>query len=160
MQTATLSESAVAVLRFRVKGWRWKVHDRNRAAFQELVAAGIMEPLGEDFRFTDEGWERRGEILAAEEDRIERERYEPPDASSLSKAARGLLRTCIVKGYPTGDETNRPAYRELVKARIMIPMGSFTQGDECLFRFTYWGWRRRFEFAELDCAKDDPCSHV
>jgi hypothetical protein len=156
MQTLTLSESAVAVLRFRVRGWRWKVNDRNRAAFQELVAAGIMEPDGEDFRFTEDGWERRKELLAEEEDRIERERYEPPDASNLSEAARELLRTCIVKGRPDGDETNRPAYRELVRARIMIPLGSFTQGDECLFRFTYWGWRRRFEFAEMDCAKDVP----
>jgi hypothetical protein len=156
METVALSESAVAALRFRVKGWRWKVNDRNRAAFQELVAAGIMEPDGEDFRFTEAGWERREEILAEQEDRIERERYEPPDASHLSQAARELLRTCVVTEYPDGDETNRPAYRELVKARIMIPMGSFTQGDECVFRFTYWGWRRRFEFAEMDCPKDVP----
>jgi hypothetical protein len=31
----------------------------------------------------------------------------------------------------------------------MIPMGSFTQGDECVFRFTYLGWRQRFELAEI-----------
>jgi hypothetical protein len=153
MQTIALSANAVALLRFRVKGWRLPVRDRDRDGFQELVAAGIMQPDGEDYRFTDDGWARREEILRQEEERIERERYDPPDASHLSEAARELLRTCIAGKCPDGDETNRPAYRELVKARIMIPMGSVTKGDECVFRFTYWGWKRRFELAEMRCAK-------
>jgi hypothetical protein len=63
----------------------------------------------------------------------------------VSEAAKELLRTCSARNYPEGDETNRPAYRELVRARIMMPMGSFTKGDECVFRFTYWGYRLRFE---------------
>jgi hypothetical protein len=54
MKTVTLSENAVAVLRFRVRGWPWKVNDRNRAAFEELVVAGIMEPDGQDYRFPPE----------------------------------------------------------------------------------------------------------
>jgi hypothetical protein len=82
----------------------------------------------------------------------ERERCEPPDASNLSGAARELLRSCIARGYPGGDETNRPAYRELVKARIMMPMGSFSKGDECVFRFTYWGHKLRFELTEMSGA--------
>jgi hypothetical protein len=154
LDTITLSESAVAVLRFRVKGWRFPVREQDRNAFEELMAAGILERDGDDYRFTAEGFEQRKELLAEAEDRIERKRYEPPDASDLSAAARGLLRACIAGPYPDGDETNRPAYRELVKARIMIPMGSFTQGDECVFRFTYWGWKRRFEFAEIACAQE------
>jgi hypothetical protein len=53
-------------------------------------------------------------------------------------------------------EANRPAYRELAAAAgIMMPMGSFTKGDECVFRFTEQGWERRFEFAEIGCAKAD-----
>ena len=52
--TITLSESAVATLRFRVKGWKMPVRDRHLEAFHELVAAGIMEPHGDDFRFTEE----------------------------------------------------------------------------------------------------------
>jgi hypothetical protein len=150
METITLSADAVAKLRFRVKGWHFPVREKDREGFAELVQAGIMEPDGTDYKFTEEGWAHREELLAEAQDRIERQRYEPPDASHLSEAAKELLRTCIVEGYPEGDETNRPAYRELVEARIMIPMGSFTQGDECLFRLTYWGYRRRFEFAELD----------
>jgi hypothetical protein len=47
-----------------------------------------------------------------------------------------LLRTCVAGNCPEGHESNRLAYRELVKARIMVPMGSFTKGDECVFRFT------------------------
>jgi hypothetical protein len=154
MQTVALSESAVAMLRFRVKGLRTPVTERRLPAFQELVNAGIMEPDGEDFRFTEDGWSRREEILREEQERIERERYDPPDASNLSEAARELLRTCVARGCPDGDETNRPAYRELVRARIMIPIGSFTKGDECVFVWTYWGWHRRFEFAEMSCAKE------
>ena len=44
-ETFALSESAVAVLRFRVKGYRMKVTDRSLEAFRELAAAGIMEPV-------------------------------------------------------------------------------------------------------------------
>jgi len=60
-QTFALSESAVAVLRFRVKGYRMKVTDRSLEAFREL-AAGIMEPVPgadgnpeADYRFTEDG---------------------------------------------------------------------------------------------------------
>ena len=95
-QTFALSESAVAVLRFRVKGYRMKVIDRSLEAFRELAAAGIMEPVPgadgnpeADYRFTEDGWARRQELLSEAEERIERERFEPPDASHLSEAARG-----------------------------------------------------------------------
>jgi hypothetical protein len=157
MQTVTLSENAVAVLRFEIKGWRPENNEGRLAAYRELAAAGIMEPVPGsecEYRFTEDGLRQREELLAEAQDRIERERYEPPDAGSLSQAARELLRTCIAGDCPDGDETNRSAYRELVKARIMIPVGSFSKGDECVFRFTYWGWRRRFEFAEMDRADD------
>jgi hypothetical protein len=155
MQTIALSADAVAKLRFRVKGWHSPIREGDRDGFHELVEAGIMEPEGEDYRFTEQGWSHREELLAEAHDRIERERYDPPDASNLSEAARRLLRTCIESGCPEGQETNRPAYRELVKARIMIPMGSFTQGDECVFRFTHLGWRQRFELAEMDRAREN-----
>jgi hypothetical protein len=158
MQTIALSETAVAVLRFEIKGWRAKNKESRLPAYRELAAAGIMELVpGSDreYRFTEEGMEHREAILEREADRIERERYEPPDASHLSEAARELLHTCIAGHYPDGDETNRPAYRELVKARIMIPMGSFSKGDECVFRFSYWGFKRRFELAGMGGAKAD-----
>ncbi len=44
-ETFALSESAVAVLRFRVRGYQIKVTDRSLEAFRELAAAGIMEPV-------------------------------------------------------------------------------------------------------------------
>jgi len=40
-ETFALSESAVAVFRFRVKGYRMKVTDRSREAFRELATAGL-----------------------------------------------------------------------------------------------------------------------
>jgi hypothetical protein len=145
MQTITLSASAVAALRFRVKGWRMPVRDHNRAAFQELVAAGIMEPDGEDFRFTEAGWVRREEILREEEERIERDRFEPPDASNLSESARELLRRIASGGRVEVTNENRPAFRELAAARIIYLMHTFAKGDESSYRFTYWGWHQRFE---------------
>jgi len=60
-ETIALSPAAVALLRFRIRGRPFPVEDRDRAAFDELVGAGIMEPDPHneaDFRFTDEGWER------------------------------------------------------------------------------------------------------
>jgi len=97
-ETVALSESAVAVLPFRVKGYPMKVTDRSLEAFRELVAAGIMEPVpgadGDpeaDYQFTEDGWARRQDLLSEAEERIERERFEPPDASNLSEAARELL---------------------------------------------------------------------
>ena len=149
MQTVTLSAAAVAVLRFRAKKWPMKVKDSELPAYRELVDAGIMVGHGDDYRFTDDGWAHREELLREAQERIERERYEPPDPSNLSESAKELLRTCISGNCPDGDETNRPAYRELVRARIMIPMGSFSKGNECVFRFTYWGWERRFELAAI-----------
>src|SRR5206468_1382885 len=96
LETVVLSETAVALLRFRVKGWRFPVRDRDHVAFQELVVAGIMEPDGGgDYRFTQAGRERREEILRDEQDRIERGRHEPPDASKLSGSARALLRRIV-----------------------------------------------------------------
>ena len=151
MQDVTLSAEAVAVLRFEIRGWKAKDPARRRPAYFELAAAGIMEPEPEqepgsevEYRFTRAGLEQGEAILEREAERIERERYEAPDASRLSEAARELLGTCIAGGCPEGDETNRPAYRELVAARIMLPMGSFSKGDECVFRFTYWGHKQRF----------------
>src|SRR5581483_11373296 len=47
----TLSEKAVASLRFRIKGL--PLREQDRPAYCELVAAGIMEPTsGSDYRFT------------------------------------------------------------------------------------------------------------
>jgi hypothetical protein len=153
MQTVTLSAKAVAVLRFEIRGWKAKDPGGRLPAYRELAAAGIMEPVPGsevEYRFTREGLEHREAILDREAERIERERYEPPDASHLSEAARELLRTCAIDGCPEGDETNRPAYRELVAARIMMPMGSFSKGDECVFRFTYWGHKLRLELAGMN----------
>jgi hypothetical protein len=147
MQTIALSENAVALLRYRVKKWPMKVRERDLPGYQELIDAGIMVPDENDFRFTQEGYAHQEELLREAEDRIERERYEPPDASNLSEAARELLRRRLLGDREVTD-ANRPLYRELVEARIMIPLHSFIGGREAAFQFTYWGWKRRFEFTD------------
>jgi hypothetical protein len=69
---------------------------------------------------------------------------------TLSASAVAVLRFEI-RGWKAKDPARRlPAYSELVAARIMIPLGSFSKGDECVFRFTYWGHKLRFELAGMD----------
>jgi hypothetical protein len=145
MQTVTLSENAVAVFRLRVKGLRMPPTDRRLPAYRELVEAGIMEPDGDGFGFTAEAWERREELLREAEDRIERERYDPPDTSNLSDAAMALLRRIASGERVEVTKANRPTFRELAAARILLLGHSFVGGDESHYRFTYWGWHRRFE---------------
>ena len=151
-ETFALSESAVAVLRFRVKGYRMKVTDRSLEVFRELAAAGIMEPVPgadgnpeADYQFTEDGWARREELLSEAEERIGRERFEPPDASNLSEAAMELLRRRLAGDHEVTD-ANRPLYRELVAARIMYPVSTWVSGPESVFRFTLAGWERREEW--------------
>lgn len=154
-----LSESAIAALRFEIKGYRPKDVSRLLPAWRELAVAGIMEPVDEaesGYRFTAEGMARRAEILERETERIERARHVIPAGVVLSPSARDLLRACIAGENPDGDGANRPAYRELVSANIMMPMGTFAKGDECVFRFTFAGWERRHEFADMGCAKATP----
>ena len=57
--TIQLSESTVATLRFRAKGWKMPGRDRHLEAFHELVAAGIMERDRDDSRFTEDGCRER-----------------------------------------------------------------------------------------------------
>jgi hypothetical protein len=147
MQTVTLSEAAVAVLRFEIRGWKAKRKGARLAAYRELAAAGIMEPVPgteADYRFTDEGSARREEILREEEDRIERQRYEPP-AANLSEAAKALLRRIATGERVEITEGNRPEFRELAEARIIYLMHTFTRGAESGYRFTLLGWEQRFE---------------
>ena len=150
MQTIVLSADAVAVLRFEIKGWRAKNKASRLPAYRELAAAGIMEPVpgsDTDYRFTQDGMEHREAILEREADRIERERYEPPDVGNLSDAAKELLRRHLA-GDDEVTDANRAAYRELAAARIMIPLSGFATGPEARYVFTYWGWHRRLEFAD------------
>ena len=156
-ETFALSESAVAVLRFRVKGYRMKVTDRSMAAVRELAAAGIMEPVSgadgnseADYQFTEDGWARRQELLSEAEERIERERFEPPNASNLSEAARELLRRRLAGDREVTD-ANRPLYRALVAARIVDPVSTWVGGPESVVRFTRAGWERREEWINA-CA--------
>ena len=150
-----LSESAVAVLRFRIRGHKMPVNEQRLGAYRELATAGIMESVPGskvEYRFTEEGMQCREEILDREAERIERERYEPPDASNLSETARELLRRHLA-GEDEVTDSNRDAYRELAAARIMIPLSGFATGPESRYIFTYWGWHMRFDLAEMACAE-------
>jgi hypothetical protein len=155
MQIA-LSPDAVAVLRFEIKGYRSKRPGSRLPAYRELAAAGIMEPVPgsrTEYQFTEDGMKRREEIVEREAERIERDRYEPPDAN-LSESARQQLRRHLA-GEREVTEENRPAYRELVEARITMPVHSFVGGREAAYRLTYWGYKQRFELAGIACVTDD-----
>ena len=140
-----LSENAIAVLRFEIRGYRAKNREARLPAYRELAVAGIMEPVSEsEYRFTAEGMERREEILRQAEDRIERERFAPPEPGNLSESARERLRRHLA-GDECVTDANRAAYRELTAARIMYPVSGFAGGPESNFRLTYWGFHRRHE---------------
>ncbi len=113
-----------------------------------------MEPVPgteAEYRFTEHGYAHRQEILEREYDRIERGRFEPPDASRLSKAAMALLRRIVSSERIEITAGNRPAFRELAEARIIYLMNTFAGGAESGYRFTLLGWEQRFEI--LACAK-------
>lgn len=71
---------------------------------------------------------------------------------TLSEAALALLRSRIEGGSRQVDKSNREAYRELARARIMYPVSGFISGPEYLFHWTDDGWARRLELG--DCAKE------
>ena len=77
----------------------------------ELVAAGIMESDGAgDYRFADEdGAREAGDQRCSRGVKIgiERERFEPPDASGLSDTARELVRR-IVEGESVKVDESTP----------------------------------------------------
>jgi hypothetical protein len=104
MQTETPSEMAVAVLRLHVEGERMPANERNLPAYREHVKAGIMEPapgLERVYRLTADGRTHRDSIVERETERIERERFDPPDASNLSGAALGNRRSRIPISSPS-----------------------------------------------------------
>jgi hypothetical protein len=91
MRIASLSANAVPVVRFEVRGYRAKRGQGRLQAYHEL-AAGIMQPVPgreSEFRFTQDAFLQRHELLAEAEDRIEHERLGPPDANGLTAEARG-----------------------------------------------------------------------
>jgi hypothetical protein len=151
MKTVTLSESAIALLRFRVKGLPIEFRESDRPGSQELVDAGILMPDGKDFAFTEEGWLQRDGLLAEAEDLIDRGRFDPPDGNDLSEAAKELLRRRLA-GDDRVTSENLEAYRELSAARIMYPVSTWAGGPESVFRFTPAGWERREEWVNDERA--------
>ncbi len=68
-----------------------------------------------------------------------------PERIDLSSEARKTLAR-----YVAGDrgvtDANREAYRELARAGIMVSVGTFAKGDDCVFQLTYRGWQRCHDF--------------
>jgi hypothetical protein len=98
MQTIALSEQAVAVLRLRVKGLKLPVDEKRLGAYRELADAGIMTPVSDadgapeaDYRFTEDGWARREELLGAAEAHLRSLEPRLPERIELSRAARKTL---------------------------------------------------------------------
>ncbi len=71
----------------------------------------------------------------------------------LSEAALALLRNRLTTKDNRVNDSNREAYRELVRAGIMFAVSGFASGPEASFRFTDDGWARRRKFIGSDaCA--------
>lgn len=145
MQTVRLSESALAVLHLRAKCLRLPVTDSRLEAYRELADAQIMEPDGDTFRFTGDGWARREELISAAQAHRQSLEARLPERIEISRAARRTLARHLAADKEVTD-ANRDAYRELARAGIMVSVGTFTKGDDCVFQLTHQGWERRHEF--------------
>jgi hypothetical protein len=160
-ETIALSPAALAVLRFRTKGYRMPVTEQRLPAFRELVAAGIMEPVSDaegnaeaDFRFTTDDPIRHEAWLDSAE--AYQRSLEPhlPERIDLSEAARSVLRRLVAGERVEVTAETKPVYRELAAAGIMAPLSTFAHGPESAYRFTHWGWERRFEWLESGAARE------
>lgn len=146
MDELQLSDDAIFVLRFRVRGYRLPFTEARRPAFEELAAAGLLESNGEDYRLVDR--EIADETLREQEDRIARNRHEPPDDDlTLSEEAASLLSRIANQERVEVTDANRSIFRELQAARVVMLGSSFAGGSESVYRFTYWGWHRRHGLA-------------
>jgi hypothetical protein len=161
LETIALSPAALAVLRFRTKGYRMPVTEQRLPAFRELVAAGIMEsvPGAEgnaeaDFRFTTDDRERHQAWLDAAEAYLRSLEPRLPDQIDLSEAARSVLRRLVAGERVEVTAATKPAYQELAVVGIMAPLSTFAHGPESAYRFTHWGWERRVEWLESGCARE------
>ena len=67
------------------------------------------------------------------------------DMFMLSEEALALLRHRLATKDDCVTPENLEAYRELVRAGLMIPLSTFTKGPDSLFKFTDEGWERRHE---------------
>jgi hypothetical protein len=160
-ETIALSPAALAVLRFRTKGYQMPVTEQRLPAFRELVAAGIMEPVPDaegsaeaDFRFTTDDPKRREAWLDAAE--AYQRSLEPrlPERIDLSEGAKSLLRRLVAGDRVEVTAETKPVYRELATTGIMAPLSTFARGPESAYRFTHWGWERRFEWKESRGARE------
>lgn len=120
METLILSENAVAVLRLPHKGLCMPVTATRLQSYRELAEAGIMEPHGDDFRFTENGWARREEFIAAAEAYHRSLESRLPERIELSGAARRTL-TRYLTGEKEVTDANRNAYRELAGPALWCP---------------------------------------
>jgi hypothetical protein len=55
---------------------------------------------------------------------------------TLSEAALAVLRSRLAGRWVEVNEETRPLYRELVDAGLMIPLHSFSRGNEGAYRLT------------------------
>jgi hypothetical protein len=69
------------------------------------------------------------------------------ETTTLSPAALSLLRRRLAKERIVVTEDNRPLFRELVHAGLMIPLHSFARGNEGAYQLTKAG-------VNFDCARE------
>lgn len=73
------------------------------------------------------------------------------EGTAMHAVASITLPRRIAAGEPVEiTDANRPGFRELATARIIEFCHAFAGGDESGYRWTYWGWNRRFELSRCD----------
>jgi hypothetical protein len=149
MQTVTLSESAISLLKLRARFYPVDNACTALDACHELAESGLMAldetlAVGPRFRLTDEGWRRANSLSAAE--------FLP----GISDQAWNLLQSHLAaiglkngkaSGYPTTE--TREAYRELSRAGMMDACHTLAGGPESLYRITEEAYKRRDELLAI-----------
>jgi hypothetical protein len=149
MQTVTLSDAALALLKLRARTYPVKGEDHAPAAYHELVEAGLMGlapklAVQPGFRLTEEGWRLAHSLAAAE--------YLPHlSARSLYLLQFHLAAIGLGNGGTSGTPSHetRESYRELAKAGLMGACHTFAGGPESLYRLTEVAYEWRVELLGL-----------
>lgn len=133
-----LSETAIAVLRFELRGWKAKDPSRRVEAYRELAEAGLMEVVQGGpmtFRFRSVAVPYLSAILAQEEARELGERQPTPDLESLSLPELRLFAR-LQDGEDVAAIQDGCAVQDLVRTGVLIARNPFDDARRTEYRLS------------------------
>ncbi len=136
-----LSETAITVLRFELRGWAAKDPARRQDAYRELADAGLMEPVSPNsssYRLCPSALHALPAILAQQEKLLRDERRPAPGLDSLSLPALRLYER-FLNDSPHGWLVEEPSCVELVTQGVLFEAHPFNDDSRVASRLSYSG---------------------